>query len=291
MSSIQQTLLFVSKQLSLYVGYPILFIGLICNILNIAVFTQLTIFRGKQPSFYLTVESIVDCFQILIIYSVRTFANVFGNDPRNISLIWCKLRATIAQMCAVCSLGTICFAAIDQYLSTSYYANLRKLSTIKLAHRLICILISVTVLYVIPNLIYFNIQPIVGCVSSNIIFATYLSFVHFLILAGLLPISVSSLFATLAYLNVRRITRQQIPIIRRRLDRQLTAMILLRVCLLTSTHVPYVTFQIYQYITPINRNNTLRTAIEQFVGVVIYLIEFLNYTVCHFYIGILNISY
>ena len=46
---------------------------------------------------------------------------------------------------------------------------------------------------------------------------------------GLLPIFVSSLFSLLAYRNVRRIVRRQIPMDRRRLDQQLTAMIFMRV--------------------------------------------------------------
>jgi len=286
MSSVEAILSYVVKQFSAYVGFAIIVIGLTCNILNIVVFTQLTIFRGKQSSFYLTTESIVNCFQISILFTLRTLIYAFAYDPSQTSIIWCKLRLAIAQTCAIISMTTVCFAAIDQYLSTSYHAHIRRLSTLKLAHHLTCILICLTLLHGVPYVIFYNIQSPAGCMSSSRSFAIYVSFFYYCFLTGLLPIIVSSLFAILAYLNVRRITRQRTPIIRRRLDRQLTAMILVRVCLLIITVLPFTAYQIYLFKASTDIKGTLQIAIEQLVGAVAYIVLICNYSVCYFYIVI-----
>jgi hypothetical protein len=100
---------------------------------------------------------------------------------------------------------------------------------------------------------------------------------------GLLPVIISSLFSLLAYQNVRRVVRHQIPIVRRRLDLQLTAMILLRVALLVLTTLPFVSFQIYQINDPVNQNNSLATAIVQLIRIIILTIYNTNYAVFEFH--------
>ena len=74
-----------------------------------------------------------------------------------------------------------------------------------------------------------DIQPSVGCVISNPIYLQYATFFLYPVLEGLLPIVIASFFSLLAFRNVRRIVRRQLPIVRRRLDRQMTAMVLIRV--------------------------------------------------------------
>jgi hypothetical protein len=104
-------------------------------------------------------------------------------------------------------------------------------TVIIVAHRLTFIIICFASLHAIPFVIFYAVVPNLGCISLNPTFTKYVSFVQFCIFIGLLPMAISSTFAVLAYLNVRRIIRRQVPIIRRRLDRQLTAMVLIRVCL------------------------------------------------------------
>jgi hypothetical protein len=78
----------------------------------------------------------------------------------------------------------------------------------------------------IPFVIFYDIVPPYGCIIFNQDLTRYYSYVYYPVVNGLIPVLISSLFGILAYRNVRHLVRRQIPVQRRRLDRQLTEMIL-----------------------------------------------------------------
>jgi hypothetical protein len=188
----------------------------------------------------------------------------------------------LAQFGVTIATTTVCFAAIDQYLSTSYHVRLRQMSSFRLAQRLVGTLVIFATIYSIPVAIFEEIHPIAGCATYNPTYNYYLSFVQFSIILGLLPIGVSSLFSILAYRNVRRIIRLQIPIIRRRLDRQLTAMILLRVALFVITTSPYISVRTFQINQSIDPTNTYAIAVDQLVKSIFTSIFTINLAVFNF---------
>ncbi|CAF1316942.1 unnamed protein product [Rotaria sordida] len=256
-SSTAIDILRISQKYTLYISYIILIIGIIGNFLNIFVFTNFKAFRNNQ----LTPN---------------------GIDPGNSILFWCKFRATMIPLCTIISFSTICFSACDQYLSTNLPFNIRKLSTIKLAQILIFTAIIITILHAIPFSIFLEIRTSL-CAVFNPIMSQYLSFFYYPILSGLLPIFIASLFSILAYRNVRRIVRRQIPIVRRRLDRQLTAMVLVRVITFVILTLPYAIQRMYTYITKINQSNLFLFAINTLIGGIMGSFFNLNYAIS-FYI-------
>ena len=122
--------------LFVYVGYFTVTVGLMGNLMNIVVFTQLKLFRRNQSAFYLTVASIADSCQLIFPISADITATAFDFDPTRTSLLWCKLHVYLAKVTRIISTIIICFAAIDQYLSTNYNPNMRRLSTLNLAQYL-----------------------------------------------------------------------------------------------------------------------------------------------------------
>ncbi|CAF3782448.1 unnamed protein product [Adineta steineri] len=272
-----QEILDASEHFTIYVSFIILFGGIFGHIIDILVFTSSKPFRKNPSAFYLTAESIVNCIHLLISYSSRIAINGFNNDLTQTSILWCKLRNLIATSCTLLSLTIVCFAAINQYLSTSFQSHLKQLSTLKLAHYLTLIAIIVWISHGILFLIFMNIQTPYGCVSINNGFIIYVTYVYYLILTGFLPIIITSIFATLAYANVRRVIRRQIPIIRRRLDKQLTAMILVRVVFLVTVTLPYIIYRIYTIQSEANQSDTIEQAIVNLVGAVAYTLFYLNY--------------
>jgi hypothetical protein len=220
-------------------------LGFIGNILNIFVFTNLKIFRLNRCAFYLIVESVVDLGQLSQFFVNQMWlSSINGIDPANISLIWCKLRTPLGQWCRLMLASIVCFAAIDQYLSTNHVPYLRQWSSLKLAHRQIYFAGCLCLLHTIPFAVFSKISPILGCIISNNNLTNYLIYFYYPVLNGLLPIFISSLFSLLAYRNVRRIVRRQIPIDRRRLDQQLTAMIFVRVIFFVVLQLPYTIHRI-----------------------------------------------
>ncbi|CAF3676024.1 unnamed protein product [Rotaria socialis] len=96
-----------------------------------------------------------------------------------------------------------------------------------------------------PSALYLTVASIVD--FSQLVFPISAD----ITLVGMIPIVISALFSLLAYRNVRHIIRRQTPVFRRRLDRQLTAMILLRVSLFVFKNLSDISFRIYQVNNPI----------------------------------------
>jgi hypothetical protein len=206
--------------------------GVIGNLINILVLTNLKIFHSNQCAFYLIVESIVDGYQLF-----ARFLDDLG--PLAFSVVWCILKTMSIQWGRLMLSAIVCSAAIDQYLSTNPLPYLTQWSSLTIAHRQIYAASLLCILHTIPFGIFSQIDPKLGCALSNIYLSNYYAYFYYPFLNGLLPIFISSLFGLLAYRNVRRIIRRQIPIDRRRLDQQLTAMIFVRVISFVLLQLPY----------------------------------------------------
>jgi hypothetical protein len=280
-STVAQTIIIASQKYTLSIYFLVLISGLVGNVCNIIVFNDLKIFRHNQCAFYLIIASIADIFLLIIVLPFR-IADVFNYDPTLLSLAWCKIRQTIVPAFSLMSFSAICFAAIDQYLTTHYKPAFRQLSSLKLAHRLVCIAAIIWTLHGIPFLIFFEIQSTSGCAIYNVGFQLYYSFVHFCVLSGILPITLSGFTAALAYSNVRHILRHQVPIVRRKLDRQLTAMILTKVAFLVVTTSPFVIFRIYLLNRSIDSTDSVRLAIEQLISTITSSLFYINSAVSDF---------
>jgi hypothetical protein len=232
--------------------------GVIGNLINILVLTNLKIFHSNRCAFYLIVESVVDGYLLFV-------GLVDVASPFAFSVVWCKLKLMLIQWCRMMLSSIVCSAAIDQYLSTNPLLYLRQYSSLKIAHLQIYAASLLCILYVMPFGIFAQIDPILGCVISNTYLSNYNGYFYYPFLNGLLPIFISSLFGLLAYRNVRRIIRRQIPIERRRLDQQLTAMIFARVISFVSLQLPFTIHRIVIINVETIPANTMRYLINVWV--------------------------
>ena len=270
------TLLSVSQQFTIYSGFLIMFTGVFGHLINISVLTSSRQFRRTPAAFYLIIESFADIIQITIPLGSRIAINGFDNDLTKTSIAWCKIRQFIVSTASLVAFSLICFAAFDQYLATSYYPHVRNWSSLRLARRLTCLALVVWPIHNILFLVLMEIRPPLGCVPTNTNFNLYFSYVHLLVWVGLLPIVISNTFALLAYFNVRRIVRRQIPVFRRRLDRQLTAMILARVAFLTVVVLPFVIQRIISLQVTLGPDDVIEKAIIQLLGSITFQMSYLH---------------
>ncbi|CAF3357361.1 unnamed protein product [Rotaria sp. Silwood2] len=132
------------------------------------------------------------------------------------------------------------------------------------------------ILHGIPFFIFSGIQSTNGCFIYNSSFVNYIIYFYYPILSGILPIIISTFFGVLAYRNVRRIVRRHMPIRRRKLDQQLTAMILIRVVFLVIMILPYVLERIYAVIFKA-KHGTLYDAVFTLIDDVAYSCFHINY--------------
>jgi hypothetical protein len=282
MSSVATTILFISQQFAIYSYSLILIIGLIGNLSNILVFASVKAFRRNQCAFYLITVSISDCGTLLITLPVRLTELAFNYDTSRASLMWCKFRPLITNILGFISFSSICFAAIDQYLSTNHHPRIKQLSTLKLAHRLIYSAIVFWIIYDCIFPIFYDLQPTTGCAIYNIYFANYYSFFHLIILGGIIPIFTSSMFSLLAYSNVRRIIQLRMAVVRRKLDRQLTAMVLAKVAFYTVTVLPSIIIRIYILNVTVSSGDSIKIAVQQLILSIAYALFYVNSSVCKF---------
>ncbi|CAF1388569.1 unnamed protein product [Adineta steineri] len=184
----------------------------------------------------------------------------------------------------------ICCTTVDEYFSTNYLYNLRHICTLKLARYLTFVIICIWLIHSIIFGLFFNIVPSLGCTISNEVYLRYTIYFINLVLTGPLPIAISLLFSLLAYQNVRRLVRRQIPVARRRLDRQITAMCFIRVIAFVCSGTPYFWSRIYALIHPISRSEPLQFATWQLVQVIFASFASLNFAIS-FYLFIISSSH
>lgn len=279
MSEAEQVVYYMNYVTSVYFGYVTIVAGLIGATIDLLVFTQLKLFRNNPSVFYLIVASIVEIFQLIFVVSTRVITATNGYDPTRTSLAWCKLRAFLSQWGSTMLPVIICSSAFDQYLSTSYHVQLRQISTLRLAQYFVAVFCVLVVAYSVPSIIFQEIHTRFGCGTYNSAYNYFFSFVHLCIIVGLLPIAISTLLSLLAFRNVRRIIRRQIPVVRRRLDRQLTAMILVRAALFITATLPLASVRTYQLNRPTDENDEYVVAVQQLIRTVVTTFYNLNYSV------------
>ena len=265
-----------SEEYSWYFTLTIFILGLIGNTIILCVFTRLKLFRGNQSVFYLIIESIVDICQLTVLLLIYLLTMLLGFDPTTTSIIWCKFKNILPQFFRLISTSMVCLAAFDQYLSTNPRLFLRQMSSLSLAYRLIIGSVFLWMFHSIPYAIFYQISSSSTCVNSNAALIRYYSFFYYPILHGFLPILISCIFSLLAYQNVRNLVRRQIPVVRRRLDRQLTAMIFVRVIVFVILLLPYTIYRIYALNVTISRTNLQAYAIDRLIFSVTASISNLN---------------
>lgn len=269
----------IGESYKLYAGIFNLTIGIIGNALLILVFTGRRMFRGNQTAFYFIMESISNIGLLLTLNVPKLVTYFLGYDPAQTSTAWCKIQMMIWQAFALFSLFTICFLSFDQYLSTNLRSNWRQKSTLKLAYLLTTFNLYFALFIGITALFTTEIQPSMGCNTYNPIAKRYYSFFYYPIIANILPVVITSTTSLLAYWNVRRIVRLQLPVFRRRLDHQMTAMTLARVMILIILGFPYVIISLYSLNISIDDNDYVKLATIGLLTAVLASLMHANFTV------------
>ncbi|CAF4281102.1 unnamed protein product, partial [Adineta steineri] len=100
---------------------------------------------------------------------------------------------------------------------------------------------------------------------------------------GFLPIVIASSFSVLAYRNVRHLVRRQLPIVRRKLEKQITAMVLMRVIAFVCLTLPYNAYRIYVINFPTPQSMRMAYAIGRLIQAILLSILTTNY-IMNFYL-------
>ena len=160
-------------------------------------------------------------------------------------------------------------ACIDRSLSCSTSVHIRQFSSIVIARRVICILISIWLIYPVHILIFNEIQPPgnVACLIRNKNIGIYHR-VYTIVMGGALPVIVSLLCSLHIWWYLQKRRRRRLRRVfdllrdrRKRIrDQQVLSMLLIQVVIFTISTIPFMSFNIYDTIT--TRTN-LNKSIDQ----------------------------
>ncbi|CAF1458753.1 unnamed protein product [Didymodactylos carnosus] len=274
-SSTAATLNVITQQLTIYAGVLIYVSGCFGNCINIIMFSRKT-FRFSPSSWYLGASCAVNLLHLQSFLFNRVLPIGFLVDYSRLSTIWCKFRNYYGFVLAITSPTLVCIAVVDRYLSTCRNPNIRAYSSLKIAKYVVPMVIAFWMLENIPTLIFFDINSQSLCTFDRPGYTIYTSYILPPILYGLAPVLITSFFGLLAYKNMR----QQIApsSSRQRRDTQISSMILLQILLIVVATFPAMIRNIYSGITLNNQKDPEQLMWENFVGQVVYLPWYLNYT-------------
>ncbi|CAF3926387.1 unnamed protein product [Adineta steineri] len=255
------SLLYISQQITIYLGLFLLITGVVGNGLLILTFSAVRTYRKTPCTFYFLIRSADNIAFILINLISRIVSAGYGIDLTRTSVVWCKIRQYFVLTLGFISFTCSCLASIDQFLATSRNANLRRLSNIKWTYRIIVTVLIVCCLHGIPAIIFDDILPnIQMCGITNGNYSIYIT-VYVLTFSCIGPIIIMVVFGYLTYHNIhstRFLAEQQA-------DRQLAQMVLMEVVLVVISISPYSINTLYNLITSGIVKDTNRLLIESFI--------------------------
>ncbi|CAF3398387.1 unnamed protein product [Rotaria sp. Silwood1] len=209
-------------------------------------------------------------------------------DPQIQSLLFCKLRGYIFQICLMLSRWFITFACIDRCASTSNKINLRNFAKPKIAYRIIIIIIIFWSIICSHRLIFYEIKENLCGIINNMAAALYHG-LYVIIGGGIIPIIIMITSAWLIRRNLlhKHKKRTQLSLGRHQrnaLDQQVLRILFVQITCYIIFTVPQLCNLVFNTIsiTIPNRSNE-HLAIERFLSFIAELMLYL-FPVTSFYL-------
>jgi hypothetical protein len=127
-------------------------------------------------------------------------------DPQNVSLIWCKIRSYLFNGLLMLYRWYKMAACVDRAAMCNRRAWIRSFSTARIAYRVILIITIVWLLIPIHLAIWFRIES-GRCVPESGIYAKLFS-AYSIVISGWSPPIVMAIFGTIAYRNLKKVSRK-----------------------------------------------------------------------------------
>lgn len=244
----------IIQRLNISTGLIVFIFGIIGNILNIIIFMSLKTFRQNPCAFCLIILSISSIGNLILNTLVDSLVSIANKQDNVDAIIPCRVRVSLIQCFGILSRATMCIAAIDQAISTNRLDRHPGIN-IRIIRIVFIIVVFISILHSIPFLIFYDVQLLPGtndtiCRISEKYesFSKYVIYINVPIIHGIIPFIIMTVFALIAFRNIREMRKTKIHVTRLRLEQQLTAMVLTQILSVCITVVPYLTIYIVRYI-------------------------------------------
>ena len=211
--------------------------GTFGNLFNIIVFTRPNL-RTNPCATYFLVNSINNMLVIYIALLTYYLSVSWRLNLATTDTVVCRIRAFFVYASLCSTLWLTVLACIDRYLSSSENVQLRRMSNLRMARKMIVSTLIFIYLIHLHILIFFQLYmngTVKTCSYLSYEYSIFLNF-FLVVTACLLPIILTSIFSTLMIGNIRKIHNrvgQQVNNARnertRSNDRQLIRMLLFQV--------------------------------------------------------------
>ena len=276
------SLIFAAKQITIYVGIPIVILGVIGNLFNVVIFLSLETFRKNSCAFCLTIMSIANVGQLLTVALSYIMSIAFNIDWRAVSVFYCKFSWFSVQFFGLSTFTCMCLAAVDQFFATCSNIRWQQWSNIKIAHRLMIGFTFIWLLHGVPYNMFYNLTVSSvsnqwQCTITNDIFQKYHVYGFLFILSSIIPISITALFGSLSYYNVQQLAHRTVPLVRREEEKQLSSLVFVHIIYNVLGTVPFIIRLVLVYIP--EAGGSLSPAQIFFINNLALWLYFLNFSV------------
>ncbi|CAF1031686.1 unnamed protein product [Adineta ricciae] len=256
-------------------GFPVIFIfGVVCNVLNVYVFTKPTL-RTNPCCMYFLSSSVTALLFTVFNLPIRTLQLGYSIDLTVDSVVGCQVRTYLVFVWRALTVWFLVFASFDRFLHSSSDGNIRKWSSFRIAIRAIVITSILVHAAYAHVLAYYEIIPTRRtCSVMNSSYVYFLGIWH-LVMYGTGPPLLMLIFSLLTIRHVR--SRRIMPTAQAtsahhngsNKEKNLIRMALFQCLLVGSTTIAYAICQFYIIFTTDNVKSSLRVAIENvFINVI-----------------------
>jgi len=224
--------------------------------------------------------AVVVVIQYIFGFSVIAYGYNHVN-PVTTTLAVCKIYNYADQSTAMMQRWFMTAISFDRYACTSSRADLRRFATVRVARRVVLVIVAIWLVIPVYRLVFYDLRPNeCGIFSSSLV--ALINGIYTAVAGAILPLSimVSSLLLNQHNLALKRQRRHQMVVqhnerrhaaqeVDRKRDQQILAIMTIQVIAYIITIIPLTTFQIYSAATvSILNKSTDRVIIEQFFNLI-----------------------
>ena len=280
MSTVADTINTVSRWLNYLFAIPMIILGIIGAILTIVVFTKQRSFRRNPTITYLLAGAIMTAIHLPSIYLQSILVDGFSLGIFNTNDIACREHNYLLFVTTVPTILFPCWAAFDQYVSTSRDASFRlrwrSIRVVRLA--IIGTILFWSIVYIPLLFVSRSVNNV--CILLDNSFTKFHDYVLTPLVYAIGPITLITLFT---YGTIRNLRSTYFVTRRDHLTRQIRRMLISQLFVLGISGIPFGLQNIYIHLTDDLSKDELRLAIEHLFVQIIRLFYHCNF-VCTFYI-------
>ena len=278
-----ETLNNLSYLVNIVVGMIMFIVGVIGSIFIGFIFLTQRAFRQNPCIHYLLAGTVSNFIMLANVLLPRILNDGFGIPMYNANEIFCRERLYMSGVASLCAIYFPCWAAFDQYVSSSRNPSVRhRWSSVKFARKAIIATIMVSTIISIPNWIYNGIVQGI-CIGTNVQFNQYNAYFLVPLFYGVIPLILISFLTLFMVRNIRSVVVSNMS---NYIARQIRRMLIPQLIVIAVAGIPFSVQTAYATSTAAVPKDTLQRAIENLIFHIVRLLFYCNY-IFSFYIYVL----